>query len=264
MDEEKWMALSGFVTDRMKEYTRTVVTPLVFQQDGKPPRIGTGTYIELGREVTATVGVVTCEHVARYQPLWHSPFPSKDVFPLTGTALADAEPIDASIIMMDQASWQSEAGEAGEAEHLPNSMLSQSHNPVPDELLFFRGIAGENAYLGFGGFDGILTGYCSQIKRGTNDDRIFELIWDPDKTQITPGTDQSVRERLKYHNAEGFSGSLVWNTRFVELGCDVNEWTPADAVVTGMLKRWDEKTKTLLALRVEHINAWLTGKISSC
>ncbi|MCT7667415.1 hypothetical protein [Shinella kummerowiae] len=260
MDDETWKAMSGFVANQMKAYTRTIVTPLVFEEDGKPPRIGTGTYVETSRGSDAAVGVVTCEHVTRYQPLSHSPFPSKNVLRLTGTVVADPEPIDASIVMMDQEAWQSQAGEA---ELLPLSMLSQSHNPVPDELLFFRGIADENAYVGYGGFDGILTGYCSQIKRGTGDDRIFELFWEPEKTQIAPGTEQSVRERVKFNNAEGFSGSLVWNTRFVELGCDVNKWKPADAVVTGMLKRWDPKTMTLLALRVEHINAWLTERLSS-
>lgn len=162
--------------------------------------------------------------------------------------------------MVDQKVWQSQAGEA---ELLPLSMLAQSHNPVPDELLFVREMADEIAYVGYGGFDGILTGYCSQIKRGTGHNRMFELFWEPDKTQLAPGTGQGVLERLTFNNAEGFSGSLVWNTRFVELSCDLDAWTPADAMVTGTLKRWDQKTMTLLALRVEHINAWLADRPSS-
>jgi hypothetical protein len=65
------------------------------------------------------------------------------------------------------------------------------------------------------------------------------------------------KERVRYDDPEGFSGSLVWNTRFVELGCDLSAWRPHEAVVTGLLRRWDTSTRTLLTWRVEHLLAWL-------
>lgn len=53
------------------------------------------------------------------------------------------------------------------------------------------------------------------------------------------------------------SGSLVWNTRYLETRESGRNWSPDDAVVTGLLRRWDEKTKTLLVYRVEHVRTWL-------
>ena len=79
----------------------------------------------------------------------------------------------------------------------------------------------------------------------------------PEETWITSGTSDEVRCRVKYNNPAGFSGSLVWNTRFVELGCDFQKWCPNEAVVTGLLRRFDEDTNTLLVWRVEHLHGWL-------
>ena len=67
-------------------------------------------------------------------------------------------------------------------------------------------------------------------------------------------------ETLKFENACGFSGSLVWNTRYLEVTRQNLEWSPEDAVVTGLLRRWDQETKTLLVWRVEHLRMWLDAK----
>jgi hypothetical protein len=39
------------------------------------------------------------------------------------------------------------------------------------------------------------------------------------------------------------------------------QWTPDDAVVTGLLRRWDTGTKTLLVFRVEHLRAFLEAHL---
>jgi hypothetical protein len=103
----------------------------------------------------------------------------------------------------------------------------------------------------------IATGYCSQEEPGAGDADIFEILWNPPSTAVSSGTSDQVRSTFQHSNPAGFSGSLVWNTRFVEKGCDLSNWNPQDAVVTGLLRRWDYATKTLLAWRVEHLLAWL-------
>jgi len=107
------------------------------------------------------------------------------------------------------------------------------------------------------GVDAIISGYCSQEKLETSDDQIFEILWCPEEASITSGTSDDVRARFKYNDPAGFSGSLVWNTRFLELKCDFQKWNPSEAVVTGLLRRFDEDTNTLLVWRVEHLHAWL-------
>ncbi|MBY3101232.1 hypothetical protein HFO69_26580 [Rhizobium laguerreae] len=258
MSEDEWKAVSGLVADLMKVHTRPFVTPIVHEEAGKPPKIGTGTYVDFRCGGATAVGVVTCEHVSREQPLAHSPMGTTALLSLMGNVISDPEPIDAAVVRLNSSTW---ATQANEAQLLPYQRFAPTHAPVKDELLFFRGIAGENAYVGFGGFDGILTGYCSQEKRDTGDDRTFEVFWDPEQTQVTSGTDPGTRERVKFSDARGYSGSLVWNTKFVEQGCDINGWSPDDAVVTGLLRRWDPKTKTLIALRAEHLSEWFRGSI---
>jgi hypothetical protein len=120
---------------------------------------------------------------------------------------------------------------------------------------------GENARLSAFGSDVILTGYCSHEKTDASDTNVdasvFEMCRSPRNATVTSGTDTAVRVRFKFDNPAGFSGSLVWNTRFVELGCDLSTWTPDDAAVTGLLRRLDPDDSTLLAWRVEHLLNWL-------
>ena len=61
------------------------------------------------------------------------------------------------------------------------------------------------------------------------------------------------RSKVKHENARGLSGSLVWNTRYLEVMKAGGQWTPTDAVVSGMAQRWDDEAETLLIYRVEHI-----------
>lgn len=102
-----------------------------------------------------------------------------------------------------------------------------------------------------------MTGYCSQEVPGGGDSEIFEILWSPPHARITSGTDPKARTTVRFNDAGGYSGSLVWNTRFVEMGCNLNRWSPGEAQVTGLLRRWDTTTTSLLAWRVEHLLAWL-------
>ncbi len=243
-----WKITCDIVTDRMKEFTRPFVTGLVHDVPGAPLEIGTGSYIDRGQ-----VRLLTCQHVIRRQPQAHQPLGNLTLVPIANTWRSDPHPIDAAEVSIDAATWGSIAEDA-----LPISMSQfvHRHNPVNSEVLFFRGLAGQNAFLGFGQFSSIVTGYSSQEKPNSGDDQIFEMLWDPPQATITSQTDSTVRKGFRHDNPEGFSGSLVWNTRFVETGCDLRSWHPAHARVTGLLRRWDLNAKTLLAWRVEHLLAW--------
>jgi len=66
---------------------------------------------------------------------------------------------------------------------------------------------------------------------------------------------------VRFENPAGLSGSLVWNTRYCEANRNGAVWNPEDAVVTGLLRRWDTETKTLLVLRVEQLREWLCEQV---
>jgi hypothetical protein len=238
--------MCDIVADRMKVYTRPYVNILAGQVD-----LGTGTFIE-----DADVGILTCEHVARLSP---------SAFFIDGTGSVQLQPgpwrtepdprKDVALSAVPAAEW---AKVAGRASPLPRSRFAAHHEAIKDELLFFRGIAGENVdYVGNFGVDAIISGYCSQEKHDTGDSETFEMLWKAGHATVTTGTEDAVRDRVLYDHPGGFSGSLVWNTRFVELGCDLSTWTPDKAIVTGLLRRYDETTETLLVWRIEHMRAWL-------
>ncbi|RKE75889.1 hypothetical protein [Rhizobium sp. AG855] len=244
-----WDAMSSVVADRMKVYTRSFVA--ILAGDSK---VGTGTFIK-----QEEVRLLTCEHVARFYPVaYHvDDRGTTNIQPLIWCVEPD-ESKDVAMASIPAVEWESSITTV---RPLPIAKFAPSHRPVENELLFFRGIAGENVgYIGNFGSDVILTGYCSQEKRGTSDKDIFEILWSPKNSTISRGTSETARERLKHDDPAGFSGSLVWNTRFVELGCNISRWSPDDAVVTGLLRRYDDDTDTLLAWRAEHMHAWLQSQ----
>ncbi|CDZ41567.1 Hypothetical protein NGAL_HAMBI1145_59580 [Neorhizobium galegae bv. officinalis] len=251
MTEKEWEDMCDVVSDMMTIYTRPYVAILAGGTTGKPPEIGTGTFIEKDG-----IQLLTCEHVSRSNPtaFYNDDSGSRKLEPNIWCAEAALNK-DVAIAPVPGADWSSVSSSA---QPLPLSNFAQRHTTVERELLFFRGIGGENAYISDYGADAILTGYCSQEKLETGDSDIFEILWNPNATTISSGTRKDARARIKFNNPAGFSGSLVWNTRFVELGCDFEKWSPGKAVVTGLLRRFDDTTETLLAWRVEHVQSWLT------
>lgn len=245
MNTAQWFALCDNVADIMKVHTRPFVPILAGAE------VGTGTFVDRDGP-----SVLTCAHVAKFDPHAHfvDDSGSTEIRPSTWRSDPSVS-VDAALAPIDAGEW---GNVSGRAQTLSLSRFAKSHSPVQDELLFFRGVAGENVtYVGAFGADVILTGYCSQEKRHTGDANTFEVLWEPRQITKTSGTSEEVRDRVKHDHPGGFSGSLVWNTRFVEQGCNLSKWKPGDAVVTGLLRRYDAATGTLLAWRVEHLLDWL-------
>jgi hypothetical protein len=258
MDAVEWKRINGVVADAMKEYTRPFVTPLSTSDEDDVRSVGTGTYVEMeGGHI-----LLTCEHVSRVQPMEYRFYGCDSVFRHPGPFTAAAEPIDVAFAALTEAAWGACEHRAG---YVPYTQFAPMHRVSERaELLFFRGFAGENARYGFGVHEANATGYCSQEPAADKTDpMIFEMFWEPEKIEFSPGTQAAAREGMAHNVPGGLSGSLVWNTGYLEVTSAGSTWTPHDAVVTGILKRYDDKTKTLLALRVEHLRAWLDTTSSS-
>lgn len=251
MTSIQWREICDQVTNSMLVYTRPFVTPLGTETDRTVRLVGTGSYVCRHKYRL----LLTCEHVAIEQPMHYRFNGSDDVFEHRGSWTMDKHPVDAAFAMLSDPAWQACAHLA---QAVPYSRFAQKHAPCNQaELLFFRGYAGENAHYAFGVHQTNGTGYCTQEKANTGDEEIFELFWEPDKTQISSQTLSEASAEMKFEVAGGFSGSLVWNTRYLEVSGQGQQWSPEDAVVTGLLRRWDEDTKTLLVWRVEHLRSWI-------
>lgn len=255
MTPAQWEQIKQEVAEAMLAHTRPFVTPLGTETPATVRLVGTGSYADIDDRRL----LLTCEHVAREQPMHYRFDGSDDVFDHPGPWTKDRHPTDAAFAPISSAHWSATSHQAAA---IPLARFAIRHEIAEQaELLFFSGYAGENAHYAFGIHQTDRTGYCTQEKMGTGDGEIFELFWEPDKTEFTSETSAEARAEMKFDDAHGFSGSLVWNTRYLEtLREGGRTWTPDDAVVTGLLRRWDEDTKTLLVWRVEHLRAWLQAK----
>lgn len=251
MSPQEWKKIVDKVTEDMKVYTRRFVTPLSISSDINVHLEGTGNFCS----IQDRPAILTCEHVSKNHLMEFKFYDSEDIYQLQKNLIGKKTPIDASFQWIDSV-WNSENATSI---LIPYEKFSLNHKPIcKEELLFFRGYAGENSNYGFGILESNATGYCSQQKVVAEEDSYdFEIFWEPNNTSFTDATNQNERETIKFEDPRGFSGSLVWNTRYVETTLNGKEWSPDDAMVTGLLKRWDASTKTLLVLRIEHLKDWL-------
>lgn len=250
-----WEETKQRVTEAMCAHTLRCTTPLTTPTMMDVPVLeGSGNYVvwSEGRPI-----VLTCEHVARTQPIDYRFAGSTDVFRHPGPWSSERFPIDASYATLSRSQWEATNHES---ECVGKARFAQRHSMVdPAELLFLRGYAGENAHY-FEVHQANASCYCSQEKANSGDDTHFDLIWEPEHTQVTDGTSAEARADVRFEDPQGISGALVWNTRYLEATRSGREWTPNDAVVTGMAHRWDQKAQTLVVLRVEHLRRWLDSR----
>jgi hypothetical protein len=255
MTDDQWNAAKHRVTDEMRSFTRPFVSPLTVETPETVRLKGSGSYVLWAEERL----LLTCEHVVREQPIHYRFNGSDAVYEHPVPWTVDRHPFDVAFARITDGQWRATEHQA---ESVPVAKFAEHHSiSQPAELLFFRGYAGENAAYGFGIHQANGTGYCSQEVAEAGDDQIVELFWDPQKGQITSGTSAEAASAMLFDNPEGFSGSLVWNTRYLEMTATGQAWSPGDALVTGLLRRWDPKTETLLVWRVEHLSGWLRAHV---
>lgn len=246
----EWEEVYKRVTDLMNEHTRPFISPLSKETNATVRHVGSGTYVAFD----AGQAVITCQHVSREAPLNAGVFGSTDVLAIKHP-FTESTAKDIAYARIDDAFWKATKHSA---KSVPFARFAVRHDPRDrSELLFFRGFAGENSPYGFGVLDGLASGYLTQ-QQPTDDPEIFELPWEPAKTQLTG---IPPRPDFRKDDPGGFSGALVWNTRFMECAAAKIEWSPDLALVTGLIRRWDTKTKTLLALKIEHVNHWMGSKV---
>lgn len=62
----------------------------------------------------------------------------------------------------------------------------------------------------------------------------------------------------------GAGDSVVFSASFSRVtltGCELSSWTPRDAEISGLRRRWHEEAETLLAWRAEHSREWITKQL---
>ena len=257
MTPDEWARICSEVAAAMTAHIRPFVTPLTFSSDTGVHLVGSGSFVMFeGRHI-----LLTCEHVRAKGGVDYLLYGSEyDVPKHPGPWIEDERPsLDVAIAGMSDPLWNATPHSAMP---VPYERFAAKHQPVQkEELLFFRGFAGENARYAFRVHEANGIGYCSQQKQVSDapDPSVFEIFWQPQETKFASGVNDEARSAIKFDDPGGFSGSLVWNTRYLECQKSGRAWTPQSAVVTGLLRRWDPDTNTLLVWRVENLRAWIEG-----
>ena len=245
--EEKWRRTCNQVVDRMMEHVRPFVVPLSYEMESEVRLIGTGTFV-LGANGTT---VVTCEHVARNAPLNFRPNGQEAVCGYRGEWSVHPEPVDAAWTIGSLATPTLLAKAVQ-----PHQIALQHDLYQPEELLFFYGYSGENSTFAFETHITNGSGYLTQQNRDAQPNLgVIELLWPNGEENWSEGTTEEARRNMQFSDPAGFSGALVWNTRFLETGADLNQWTPDQAVVTAILKRFVPRDRVLLATPIETVRS---------
>jgi hypothetical protein len=246
----------------MKEYTRPFVTPVsrvVTDAEGDYGELhGTGNYVQLsGRKY-----LLTNEHVAEAverNSLGHQFLNCDDVFRATNPFLAMPHPFDVAVSAIEQAVWTHSSHNAAA---IPEDKWALVHGTLKGEIVFFKGYAGTHSHFHFNHLISNATSYASQeVLLPRDDDRFdpkfhFAIDYRPDRAIAIGENNPGLPD------PHGFSGSLVWNTRFVETRMAGREWSPHCAVVTGLVWAWPRsKNKCLVATRIEYARSFLLHAI---
>jgi hypothetical protein len=252
MSKEEWMAHAGRVTNEMKNFTKRFVTPIskVIDHDyGKA--WGTGYYIEVGKQRY----LLTNEHVAealKKNSLGHQFLDADGVYRATNPFHVFEWPLDVAVSPIDEQVWKDRPH--GSAT-IPEEKWAIGHAPVERELLFLKGYSGSQATFLFGHLFSNATSFgCQEVPLPAGDKRWnrrfhFALDYRPDLATPLDGRDLPT--------PNGFSASLVWNTRFVEFSANDRPWNADCAQVTGLIWGWPSSAACLVATRAEYVRSFL-------
>lgn len=247
--QQNWETMCHQVVQKMLEHVRHFVTPIskVINHD-HGEAWGTGSYIE----INSRRFLITNEHVAKKlisHSIGHQFCESDSVVRCLNPMVALPAPEDVAVALIEEDVWNICQHRAAT---IPYTRFAPKHAPVDGELLFMAGYSGERSFFSFGTLVSPGTPYLTQevVMPTTEGDPVFHfaLHYLPDKASST-------EERARgLPDPHGFSGSLIWNTRFVEVTSVGGVWTPEDAVITGIVWGWPSGEGCLIATRVEHFS----------
>lgn len=252
MNMEEWNGIVKGVARSMANEVYSYLTPISAEEEENwGVLVGSGAYVEYKGDVFAVTNAHVLSELKGRRGGLHLKNSTSDDEPALVVGINKpfgilTSPSDCAAVRVSPSAWKNE-GKASSA--IPYERFANRHEPVDRELLFFIGFAGERAKPLYGMLMTKGTPYTSQEPKGAAapdyPDHEFHILY-------PIGLIEDLGDEQKGAPLPpGFSGSLVWNTRYVEIRQQGGTWSPDDAVVTGMLKRWIEKEELLTATKIE-------------
>ena len=246
MSQCEWHALCDQVVDAMSKHVGRWVTPV---SSSVPPDraelVGTGSYLDF----SGRTYLLTNEHVAQQgEEPGHQFEGCADVYRVRLPFALHRPPLDVALALVPAEVCSNAVFCGG----IPSERLATRHDPQPGEMLFFIGYGASKAKFLFGQLNTPGSPYATQQAELEDDDRLdpelhFSLPYMPDRAMRADGRSGGLP------SPPGLSGSLVWNTRFVECLNAGRQWSPDLAQVTGLVWGWASESGHVFATKVEHL-----------
>ena len=211
---------------------------------------GTGSYVEIdGRRF-----LVTNEHVAACRSLHslaHQFADCSNVYRTLHPFVCVTYPNDVALCPIDDSIW---SHSLHNARAIPLSRFASCHAPVDGELLFLCGYSGDTSKFTFGQLNSERLQYLTKQDQmpTTHGDPNFHFAV-PYRPDLATPTREAVRSR-GLPRPPGWSGTLVWNTRYIEKTQAGEDWCASIAQVTGIVWGWPSSDACLLATKAEYLD----------
>ena len=238
------------ITDKMAGYVSSFISPLCYanevENDARPG--GTGNFIQVGEGIC----ILTNYHViTKKENLLLSYFlgNAKPAQAIGSPFTVLKHPLDLGIVRIPKSLF-----DEGDKKPISLAFLGDSSG-LSEELLFVQGFPerGPNGQL-LTVFSRFANGVHFQPLGFTT---IFKNDEGPESFDIDfPRAGFISADWVVNHtgNPGGLSGSLVWNCHFRQN----KEWSPRDAKIVGIVRKWDDKRQTLMCTRVEIIKGFIS------
>lgn len=252
--KEEWEAAMPLLTERMIEVVKLYRTPVFKDRGEYGEGWGTGGFVE----IDGLKYVLTNQHVATLRHAGDNlgvRFEGQDdLVILGGHHCEKAWPWDLAAIPVSDAAW---ASVTHSAEAIVIDQFALAHTSCPEEIFAFSGYAGEQTNFYFGSMVfGATTSLAKEFQLPEDeawDSRFhFALTYRPDLATTVVG-------HRGLPTPPGLSGSVVWNTCFVEARANGLEWAPDMAKVAGIVWGWSSGQGIIVATRAEHVRSFLLG-----
>ncbi len=261
MTPADWDRTCMEVRDAMAKYLWPFVTPISRSEtEGRGQAWGTGNYVQFrGAPYLLTAGHVIYE--AEGAHMGHLPGPTNEYVALAHHIQVAGWPIDVALMhMWDE--WTQAKRPA-----LSGSLFDESFAPMDGEVLFFLGFPGSTAtrhepatdlnkrYTWFGQpLETIGVPMLTQVFRESIGS---PLGFDPHHHVAVHFPARALRQAgvadADLPNPGGFSGSLLWDTKFVADTRAGLRWSPKKARVCGLIWAAYGRPEVVVATKIEHV-----------
>lgn len=266
MDPASWAKLCFETKEAMTAHVAPFVTPI--SESDQPDygwASGTGNYVELSRTY-----LLTNSHVAVVAPpvvIAHLPSPGDHFVRLAGTVFDSPRPVDIALAPVPTLPAR------GDRASLTRAHFDTQFAPVKDELFFWFGYPGTTGvrndpkmrdrrlYSWFGELTvpgvPMLTQRFQEWPTGLDPDVTpadHVVLHYPEMAQATPNG-----PLVDLRNPEGFSGSLLWDTKRVACALSGAKWDPSLSRVCGIIWGSAVEPASIIATQVQHLHGAFSG-----